>query len=52
MFALGELAALSKAADLATDLAASSARESGRSWSQIGSVLEVSKQAAQQRFGT
>jgi hypothetical protein len=31
--------------------AVSAARQTGRSWSEIGVVLGVSKQAAQQRFG-
>jgi hypothetical protein len=32
--------------------AVSAARQNGRSWSEIGVVLGVSKQAAQQRFGS
>jgi hypothetical protein len=32
--------------------AVSAARQTGRSWSEIGVVLGVSKQAAQQRFGS
>lgn len=37
-------------ADELLDRYVASARESGRSWSEIGTVLGVSKQAAQQRF--
>ncbi|QOR72516.1 hypothetical protein IM660_00515 [Ruania alkalisoli] len=32
--------------------AVAAARTAGRSWSQIGMVLGVSKQSAQERFGT
>jgi hypothetical protein len=47
LFALGELEIMGEAVKLATDIAVGQARDAGRSWSQIGSVLGVTKQ----RFG-
>lgn len=38
-------------ADAALRDAVASAREAGMTWSSIGTVLRVSRQAAQQRFG-
>jgi hypothetical protein len=43
---------LQSAADSTIALAAGEARAEGISWAQIGRPLEISRQAAQQRFGT
>ncbi|QDP96509.1 hypothetical protein FOE78_11875 [Microlunatus elymi] len=44
-------ASISSEADSTLRSAVDSARTAGLSWEQIGSVLDVSRQAAQQRFG-
>lgn len=55
---IGELRAITSLADTiheaeaALASAVDRARHDGRSWSQIGTALGVSKQAAQQRYGT
>ncbi len=36
---------------LLTELAQAAREEEGHSWAQVGNTLEISKQAAQQRFG-
>ena len=38
--------------DQATEMIVRKARENGCTWAQIGSELEMSRQAAQQRFGS
>lgn len=48
---LPELWAAQQDLDAAIDAAVAEARAGGQSWSQIGSQLAISKQAAQQRFG-
>jgi hypothetical protein len=48
---LPELWAAQQDLDAAIDAAVEVARAGGQSWSQIGSQLAVTKQAAQQRYG-
>lgn len=50
--ALGNAAALLSAADRALHTLVDDARAAGASWAQIGEVLGISRQAAQQRFRT
>jgi hypothetical protein len=51
---IGELRAITSLADTVheAEAALASAVDRARSWSQIGTALGVSKQAAQQRYGT
>jgi len=49
--AITSLAATIREADAALSGAVDRARRDGHTWSQIGTALGVSKQAAQQRFG-
>lgn len=48
--AVGLAAELERTGDRLVDAFVSEARDAGRSWSQIGAALGVTKQAAQQRF--
>src|SRR5689334_17649051 len=47
---LTEAEALRRRADEATDRAVAAARKRGVTWAQIGDVIGVTRQAAQQRF--
>jgi hypothetical protein len=49
--AIGEALHAVAASDLALADQVARARANGRTWTQIGSVLGVSKQAARERFG-
>jgi hypothetical protein len=48
---LGELRRIERATDDLLDEAVRNARQAGKSWSEIGAPMQMSKQAAQQRFG-
>ncbi len=48
---IGETFAALKASELEAAAAVAAARAAGSSWTSIGRVLGISKQAAQQRFG-
>ena len=50
-FALEAVAAARTGLDVLERQAVAMAREQGSSWSDVGSTLGISKQAAQQRFG-
>jgi hypothetical protein len=47
-----EAAALTWAADSLLHLTVAQQRLTGTTWSEIGQALDITKQAAQQRFGT
>lgn len=49
---LADLVALREAVDEAINTAARAVHDGGASWAQIGGALGVSKQAAQQRWGS
>ena len=49
---LREHAALARVADVRLAEVVASARKNGASWTQIGRAIGVSKQAAQQRYGS
>ena len=48
---LGELRRIERATDDLLAESVQNARRAGRSWSEIGSALAMTKQSAQQRFG-
>lgn len=48
---IADLASRSRAVDSELAAAVTAARSDGRSWSAIGAMLGVSKQAAQQKYG-
>jgi hypothetical protein len=48
---LGELRRIERATDDLLDEAVRNARQAGKSWSEIGTPMGMTKQAAQQRFG-
>ena len=48
---LGALRRIERATDDLLDDAVRNARAAGKSWSEIGSPMRMSRQAAQQRFG-
>jgi len=48
---IGEKFAALKASEREMSAAVAAAREAGSSWTSIGRVLGITKQAAQQRFG-
>lgn len=50
--ALREHAALARLADARLADIVASARKNGASWAQVGRAIGVSKQAAQQRYGS
>jgi hypothetical protein len=52
LIALRALAVRAREVERLTELAVSDSREAGARWTEIGEALGISRQAAQQRFGS